>query len=101
MDYRVVKFIKNLREEHPRIGKEKIKPLLDKHCELNGIKTVSESTVGNILKRHKFFHQPDVSGKIYHNPNSKWAERSGERTTSPKRIGEVSEKKKGYYYHYK
>ena len=69
---KVINFIKELREKHPGIGKEKIKPLLDKYCDENNLKTVSESTVGNIIKRHKlFFHK---AGRIYHNPNSKWAQ---------------------------
>jgi ribosomal protein L31E len=54
----IIDFIRALREEHPRIGKEKIKPLLDKYCFQRGIKSISESTVGNIIKRHKlFFHK--------------------------------------------
>lgn len=46
----VVEFIRELRKKHPRLGKEKIKPLLDKHADKNGLKPVSESTVGNIIK---------------------------------------------------
>ncbi|MFZ6016420.1 MAG: integrase core domain-containing protein [Nitrospirota bacterium] len=71
---KIINFIKELRERHPRLGKEKIKPLLDKYCAENGLKSVSESTVGNIIKRHKFFYQK--SGRIYHDPNSKWAQNS-------------------------
>src|SRR4030065_1129943 len=69
---KVINFIRELREKHPGIGKEKIKPLLDKYCDENNLKTVAESTVGNIIKRHKFFYQK--AGRIYHNPNSKWAQ---------------------------
>ena len=68
---RLVDFIKKEREDHPRIGKEKIKPALDKYCLKENLKTVSESTIGNIIKRHKFFFQK--SGRVYHNPDSKWA----------------------------
>jgi len=68
---KIVDFIKKYREDHPRTGKEKIKIELDGYCLNEGLKTVSESTVGNIIKRHKFFFQK--SGRIYHNPNSKWA----------------------------
>jgi transposase InsO family protein len=68
----IISFIRQLREEHPRLGKEKIKPLLDKHCRPRKIRPVSESTIGNIIKRHKFFYQK--SGRIYHNPDSKWAD---------------------------
>lgn len=70
----IIDFIKALREEHPGIGKEKIKPLLDKYCLGKGIKSISESTIGNIIKRHKFFFQK--SGRIYHDPNSKWAQKT-------------------------
>lgn len=67
----IIEFIKKEREDHPRIGKEKIKPDLDEYCEKQGIRTVSTSTIGNVIKRHHFFYQKQ--GKIYHNPNSKWA----------------------------
>ncbi len=69
---KVINFIKELRQKYPRIGKEKIKPLLDKYCAENGLETISESTIGNIIKRHKFFYQK--RGRIYHEPNSKWAQ---------------------------
>lgn len=74
---KIINFIKELRERHPRIGKEKIKPLLDKYCAENGLKSVSESTVGNIIKRHRLFYQK--TGRIYHDPNSKWAQRRVKR----------------------
>ncbi len=67
----VIDFIKNLRKKRPRLGKEKIKPLLDKFCSQKGLQTISESTVGNIIKRNHFFFQK--TGRIYHNPASKWA----------------------------
>jgi transposase len=69
----IIDFIKSLREQYPRLGKEKIKALLDKHCLQKGMKSISESTIGNIIKRHKFFFQK--SGRIYHDPNSKWAQK--------------------------
>ena len=70
-DPRIVNWIKKQREDHPRIGKEKLKPDLDNHCLKLDIETVSISTIGNIIKRHKFFYQKQ--GKAYHDPNSKWA----------------------------
>lgn len=68
----IIDFIKEMRQKHPRLGKEKIKPLLDNYCQDKGIKSISESTVGNIIKKHKFFYQK--TGRIYHDPNSKWAQ---------------------------
>ncbi len=74
---KIIEFIKQQRKDHPRIGKEKLKPDLDIHCRKLGIKTVSTSTIGNIIKRHHFFYQK--AGKIYHNPNSKWAQNKVKR----------------------
>lgn len=71
---KIVAFIKKTREKHPRLGKEKIKPLLDEYCQEIGIASISESTIGKVIKRKKFFFQK--SGRIYHNPNSKWAQKS-------------------------
>lgn len=31
----IVQFIRQIRQEHPRLGKEKIKPLLDEFCQSN------------------------------------------------------------------
>ncbi len=69
---KVVDFIRYTRDAHPRLGKEKLKPLLDEYCKSEGIKTVSESTIGNIIKSHNLFHQK--AGRYYHNPNGKWAQ---------------------------
>lgn len=74
----LVAFIKKERETHPRIGKEKLKLDMDIYCEKQGIPTVSTSTIGNIIKRHKFFFQK--SGKVYHNPNGKWARNEAKKT---------------------
>lgn len=72
IDKEIIDFIRALREKYPRLGKEKIKPLLDKYCQNKGLKTPSESTIRNIIKRHNFFHQR--AGRIYHDPNSKLAQ---------------------------
>jgi len=69
----VLDFIRDIRKKHPRLGKEKIKPLLEKYGQGRGMKVPSESTIGNIIKRHKFFFQK--SGRVYHDPNSKWAQK--------------------------
>jgi len=66
----IITFIKQQREIHPRIGKDKLKPDLDIYCAEIGIPTVSSSTIGNTIKRHHLFFQK--AGRIYHNPNGKW-----------------------------
>ena len=74
----IVEFIKSQREAHFRIGKEKIKVFLDLYCKENGVSSVSESTVGNIIKRNNYFHQ--TARKIYHDPSSKWAQKDRIKT---------------------
>jgi transposase InsO family protein len=64
LDYRIVNFIKELRENHHRLGKEKLKIFIDKFCSAHNIKTISVSTIGKIIKRNNFFFQPH--GRIYH-----------------------------------
>lgn len=59
----IIEFIKTVRRERPRLGKEKIKPLLDEYCTHIGMKSISESTVGNIIKRyHLCFRRQAVVG---------------------------------------
>jgi transposase len=67
----LVEFIRDQRKKHYRIGKEKLKIFLDQYCQETGIPSISESTIGNVIKRHKFFFQK--AGKTYHDPSSKWA----------------------------
>jgi len=88
----IIDFIKDLREKHPRIGKEKIKPLLDEYCKERGLKTVSASTIGKIIKRYKLFYSR--TGRVYHNPNSKWANKGRSYRARVKRS--PKEKEGGY-----
>jgi len=60
----IIEFIKAVRRERPRLGKEKIKPLLDGYCIQRGMKSISESTVGNIIKRyHLCFRRQAIIGQ--------------------------------------
>lgn len=69
----VIGYVRELRKDHPRLGKEKIKPLLDKYCRQQGLVQVSVSSIGNIIKRHKLFFQK--AGRVYHDPCSHWAQK--------------------------
>lgn len=61
--------IEKLRRKHYRLGKEKIKPLLNAYCAKRGLKPPSASLIGKIIKRHRFFFQRQ--DRIYHDPNRK------------------------------
>lgn len=65
----IVQFIRQTRQKYPRLGKEKIKPLLDEFCQSNALKTIAESTIGKVIKQHKLFYQK--TGRVYHDPNRK------------------------------
>ena len=69
----VLNFIREIRKKHYRLGKEKIKPLLDEYCKEAGLVAPKESTIGKIIKRHNLYFQP--AGRIYHNPGSGFARR--------------------------
>lgn len=68
-DQRIIDFLKEKRQKHPGIGKEKLKPMLDAYCKHTGIESVSESTIGKIIKRHNMGYQ--TSGRTYHKPSTK------------------------------
>jgi len=69
----VISYISQLRKEHPRLGKRKIKPLLEKYCRKEGLTSISESTIGKVIKRFNLTFSPPTYGRAYHNPNSAWA----------------------------
>jgi hypothetical protein len=75
VDSKVVDFISQYREDHHNTGKEKLKPDVDVFCKQNSLPLISVSTIGRIIKR-KHIYFPSNSGRIYHNPNSKWATNS-------------------------
>ena len=66
---KIIQFIREIRQEHPRLGKEKIKPLLDEYCRRKRLMSISESTIGKVIKRNKFLYQK--TGRIYHDPSIK------------------------------
>ena len=67
VDLRIINFIASQREEHYRLGKEKIKPLLDEYCLGLGIDSIAESTIGKVIKRHSFFFSKS-NYRNYHFP---------------------------------
>lgn len=61
----ILKFIEDMRKEHPRLSKDKLKPLLDEFCQENGLLTLSSSTIGKVIKRNCYFFylKPRRKGK--------------------------------------
>lgn len=53
----VFAFLKAAREQYPRMGKNKLKILLDEYCGKQGISTIASSTIGKLIHRHSWFFQ--------------------------------------------
>lgn len=70
-DPKIISYIRTLRTDHPHLGKEKIKPFLDRFCLENELVAVSISTIGKIIARYNIF--PNRAGRVYHNPSSGFA----------------------------
>lgn len=64
----ICEFIKDYRTIHPGVGKDVIKPELDEYCQRKGIASISESTVGRLIKELKEKNLiPNLSSKLSYN----------------------------------
>ena len=66
-DYKIIEEIKRIRQEYYRLGKYKVKVFLDEYCIKEGLKTISASTIGLIIKRNNMFYQPKYNLPIHRN----------------------------------
>jgi len=57
VDDRLVIFIKELREEYGRVGKYKLKVLLDAYASSLGVTSYSPGKIGKIVKRYNYFFE--------------------------------------------
>lgn len=64
VDERLLVFIKELRESYGRVGKEKLKILVDAYAQSLNIPSYGASKLGKIIKRHHFFFDPPKKGRI-------------------------------------
>ena len=61
----IIQFVKDYRTKHPGVGKEAIKPELDEYLKEMGIPSISESTIGRIVKDLKKRNLiPDLASKL-------------------------------------
>lgn len=57
VDPRIITFIKEVRKQYGRVGKEKLYVLLSAYCQEMGIPSIHATTIGKIIKRHTFFFE--------------------------------------------
>lgn len=55
VDEKVYQFIKGLRRQYPRLGKDKISFLLADFCSENNLEPIKPSTIGKLIKRNNWF----------------------------------------------
>jgi transposase InsO family protein len=65
VDAQVTNFLVSLRQRYPRLGKDKLKPLLDQYCLDENLKSLSASTVGRVLADLKRAGKLPAQGRVY------------------------------------
>ena len=59
-DYRLIEFIKEMRQEHGNMGKAMLKPFVDAYAKKLGIRTIGETTIGKIIRRRRLTFEKKV-----------------------------------------
>lgn len=85
----IIEKIKELRQKWPNLSKHKLKPLIDAFCEEKQLKTISATTIGEVIKRNNFFYNQKRSP--YHNPG-----RKRPQTQKKTRVWKAPEHNSGY-----
>ena len=58
-----ITLIRTLRQKYPRMGKAKIRRFVDAFCLANNIQTISEASIGRVIKRFSMFYAQGVKRK--------------------------------------
>jgi transposase len=59
-DWKLVNFIREMRQVHGNIGKSMLKPFVDAYAKELGITSIGETTIGKIIRRKRFTFEPKV-----------------------------------------
>ena len=82
VNYRIIDETARLRRKHYRLGKQKLKPLIDKFCKQENMQAPSVSLIGKIIKRNNLFYQRPSTG--LHDPSHKpYTKRKKQRVNKP------------------
>lgn len=61
--WKLVEFIREFREQHGNIGREKIKIFLDEYAREIGVVSISHRTISKVIKRKRFFFEQPIKPK--------------------------------------
>jgi transposase len=82
-DWRLVEFLKQMRQEHGNIGKSMLKPFVNAYAAKLGIQTIGETTIGKILKRKHLTFEKKIYVQKQQNRFKKLRVRKSPKVTSP------------------
>ncbi len=82
-NWRLSEFIKVMRVEHGNIGKAMLKPFVDAYAHELNIPTISETTIGKIIKRRHFTFEKKVYAKKKKNKFKKLRTRKSPKVKNP------------------
>lgn len=82
-DWRLVEFLKQMRQEHGNIGKSMLKPFVDAYAQKLGINTIGETTIGKLLKRKHLTYEKRVYAQKQANKFKKLRVRKSPQVTAP------------------
>jgi transposase len=82
-DWRLITFIKQMRQTHGNIGKNIIKPFIDAYAQELGIKTIGLTTIGKVIKRKHLTFERKVYPQKQKNKFKKLRTRKSPKVTSP------------------
>ena len=61
VNHLIVSQVIKIRTQYGNIGKDKIKVMIDQYAASLGLKTISSSTIGRIIKQHQLYQKPILS----------------------------------------
>lgn len=82
-DWRVIEFIKAMRQEHGNIGKSMLKSFVDAFTKELGIPTIGKTTIAKIIKRRRFTFEKKVYAQKQANKFKKLRTRKSPKVTKP------------------
>lgn len=82
-DWRIIDFIKEMRQEHGNIGKSMLKPFVVAYAKKLGISPIGETTIQKIIKRKNLTFEKKVYAKKQANKFKKLRVRKSPKVTAP------------------